>query len=90
MQTNPNQQQIVKQREYELQSTIRQNISTPGVRDLLELAQIKADAAHQNYLKAGPDPQVWALEKAWLEIARTIEHGPKMDKITQPGGVSNG
>lgn len=88
MQTSPN-QQIVKPREHELQQTIRANISTPGVREVLEYAKLKADAAHANYLKAGPDPDTWALEKAWLEIARTIEYGPKIDRITQQGG-SNG
>ena len=84
MQTNQN-PQTVKPREYELESTIHQNCHTPGVRETLEFAKLKAARAHADYLKSGPDPDLWAVEKAWLEIARVIEDGPKLDKINKGG-----
>lgn len=89
MQTNPSPAQTVKPREYELEQIIHQNQHTPGVRELLEYAKVKAAQAHANYLKDREfDVSNWATERAWLEVARVIEDGPKLDKINH-GGTSN-
>jgi hypothetical protein len=85
MQTNPI-QQVARQREYELQKVVHENLTTPGVREMAELAKVKAAQAHMNYIKAGPgslqDAALsWAREVVWLEVARTIEDGAKLDQL---------
>ena len=84
-QTSPNQPQIVRQREHELEVEIFNNRQAPGMREMVEYARVQAATAHANYLKGGYTEDLRQRELVWLSVVNLIENGPKIRE-----GVKNG
>ena len=77
-------QQVVKQREHELQVAVFNNRHAPGMQEMLEYARIQAVTAHTRYLRHGISEELRQRELVWLSVAQLIENGPTIKE-----GVNN-
>lgn len=88
MQTSLN--QVAKQREHELLLAIHANSRSPGMREMAELAKLKATEAHTNYIRSGPSERLHSQEKTWLTVLSVIENGPLNKPEVKVEESSNG